>query len=485
MHPARLEVRSSRQCSSSPAVEPEGADGSRLRFRASAGPGEGRLAPLAVGAALDRRALVPWILWDVPNHVSETPYASIRVEVLEERSDVIAAGVGPASVEDASNALRIAIRDAVARAMGTARRVAVLTGGGLDSSGILAMAVNVARERGGSAFAVALDYAADGDDRPHLRALEAQLGCEVLRVVPESASQRRALLDGVDGAPLNIPTAPMEIELMARARANGAEVILTGAGGDELFDGDPRSLSGWMRAGRVREAVRAARALRGFEWERRSLAGWLLRPLVAPYVPARIRMMNARRSKPYAPDWAGPALVAARAEARERSLEALAARLSQKMEPERTPTELYRVYLAWYRHQGECVSGITRRDPYVDRSLVRFVHRLPPQWLLRGDMRRGLFREAMRGVLPESLRLREDKAHGEPALLRWVESVGGIESFRPLATMDRLATLGLVDAAKFSAIFDAYVRAPRMNDFWATEWPALMVESFLRARERG
>ncbi|MDF2692264.1 MAG: Asparagine synthetase [Labilithrix sp.] len=456
----------------------------RLEFTAPGSKPSDRLARVGVGRAFDLDALGAWTLGELPNHVWETPYQGVRATLVEEEVvEPDALEAAPRSRADASAALREAVRRAVERACGSARRVAVMAGGGLDSAVILALAVEIARSRGGSAFGVAFDYRADGDDRPHLRALEEHLNCEIVRIPPEAASERRCLLGGVDGAPFNLATGPLEVEAIARARAYGAEVVLTGAGGDELLDGEPHSLSRLLRRGEVREAVRAARALRGFEWTGRSLTGWLARPLLAPHLPRQLRMWKARRMRAYVPEWAGPSLRASRERARDQSLAVLADRISRKEPPERAPTEIYRVFYAWYRHHHEVTTGLPRRDPYLDRALVKFVHRLPPEWLLLGDVRRGLFRDAMRGVLPESLRMRDDKATFEPAMFRWVESVGGFESFCHLTTMERLAALGLVIPAKFTEAFDELARAPMTSYGWWAVWSALCVESFLRARD--
>lgn len=444
------------------------------------------LAALARGAALDIDSLAAWTLGDLPGGPEQTPYREVQARLVEPRTNEDSVEVPPPSPAGAAVALRHALRRAVDRAAGSAKRLAVMTGGGVDSSAILALAVDVARERGGSAFGLALDYRAEGDDRPHLRALESHLGCEVIRVSPEAASHRRALVEeGIDAAPLNVATGPMEIEVMARGREHGAEVVLTGAGGDELLDGDPRALAGLVRAGRPKEALRAARALRGFEWQPRSLFGWLLRPLFVERVPRAIRLWRARRARPWIPEWSGPALRAAGERSRERALARLDERLSRRATQERAPSEIYRVFHAWYRHQMEVATGAARRDPYLDRRLVAFVHGLPPEWLLVGDIRRGLFREAMRGLLPESLRMREDKASFEPAMFRWVESVGGFESFRHLVSMEHLASLGLVEPSKVAPAFEELARNPITTYGWGSVWPALSVEAFLRARDAG
>ena len=377
---------------------------------------------------------------------------------------------------------------AVERAIGAARRVAVMTSGGLDSSGLMVLATEWAQRTGGTVFAASIESEAPGDDRPHLRALESKLRCEVMRMEVEDAAPRvTSLLEGVDGAPFYCASTPAEVELMARARANGAECILTGVGGDELFDGDPRALASLARRGHVREALAMTRRLRGFPGPppRSRIMRWVVRPLLAPFAPNWFRLRLARRRGLGAPPWAGPSLermLGRRREARllelERELEDGTA-LGDGVPPDLTRPEA--VHHAWFRHQQEVASGIERRDPFLDRGLIAFTRTLPPDWLLFGGIRRGLFREAFRGSLPETLRLREDKAFCEPSIAKMIRAAGGLERFRPLSRETELAKLGIVAADRFAQAFDSFASSKIDEAPWRI-WSFLATEAFLRRR---
>ncbi len=441
------------------------------------------LAPLAEGAALDCVALARWILLQPPHRLDETLYSGVGCTLTDAGAHAACIDGPPRARADAAAALRRELERSIVRAVGRARRVAVLTGGGLDSGGLLGVTAHVMRERRGSAFAVALDYRAEGDDRPYLEALERHLGCDVLRVTPEDGARRAALVNGVDATPFLSPTDPIVVEMFARARAHGAELVLTGDGGDALFDGSPHSLGDLTREGHPIAAIRAARSLRGFNVPRTRIIDWAIRPAVTHYLPRSIRMWNSRRRKPAYPVWAGPVVREVLDESRARDLHELEARLaSGAREQEGWPNEHTRVWFAWQRHQQEHVSGIERADPYFDRELVRWVHALPQAWLLEGGIRRGLFREAIRGLVPDSLRLREDKAAFEPAMVRFVESIGGFESFREHARVRRLADLGLVEPRTFEKCFDELAARPIVSCEWSNVWPALAAEAFLASR---
>jgi asparagine synthase (glutamine-hydrolysing) len=453
-------------------------------------PGEPALATLAhADHPLDVRTLGARALLASPLEPHATPYCDVRARLADAPLELAPPPPEATSPSEAALLVRRQLEAAVDRALVGSRSVAVATGGGLDSSTLLALATRWARRTGGEAFAVALDFGGPGDDRPHLRALEAHLGCAVVRVRPEDAAERMALArDGVDAAPFTWPSGPMEVEMFARARARGADRVLTGVGADALFDGSPQALAAMAKRGALRAALRAARRLQGFSGPRAPGVAWVLRPLAAALVPTTLRQRRARAAPVHVPTWAGPVLCDVATEQAE-------AQIARAFAPCRSADDRFEAarqaphleHLAWLRHQEEVASGLARRDPFLDLTLVRAVTRLPPEWLLFGDQRRGLFREAVRDLLPASVATRQDKASFEPALTRFVRAAGGFEALRPLASVTELAALDLARPAAFREAFEAFAARPEDpdGDGWESVWPALAVEGFLRARRRG
>jgi asparagine synthase (glutamine-hydrolysing) len=433
---------------------------------------------------IDASALAAWVTRAPTNRLGATPYAGIDVDHVtmppRERS-----ALAVPNVADAPSFLRRALVDAVEVALDGVRRVAVMTGGGLDSSVLLGLATEWATRTGGSAFAVSLDFEGPGDDRPHLAALERHLGCEVVRVKPEEAAPRIALLPtGADAMPIPFSSMPMEIELCSRARAHGAERVISGAGGDELFGGSPQALADLAWRGHPVRAARAARRLAGFGRPRSPTWSWVGRPLVGRFVPERVHAWRARRQPAYAAaSWLGPVARAFLEEAQRLDAKRAAAR-------PRTPRQRYlanrddahRVVLAWARHQEEQASGVDCWDPYLDLDLASAVTSLPPDYLLFGDRWRGLLRAATRDLLPDGLRERMDKASFEPALRRFMDAAGGLESLRPLSSGHALAALGLVEPEAFAEAFERFVATPDDGISWVGLWSALSIEAFLRGR---
>jgi hypothetical protein len=129
------------------------------------------------------------------------------------------------------------------------------------------------------------------------------------------------------------------------------------------------------------------------------------------------------------------------------------------------------------RSQAEIAGDYVRRDPLYFPRFVRFVCTIPRRAFFSGGWTRGLLREALRGRIPESVRLRETKASCEPAFLRLLASAGGFDVLRPLARARRLADLGVVDAARVRDEFAALEARPLENT-WAI-WSLFAVEAFL------
>ena len=100
----------------------------------------------------------------------------------------------------------------------------------------------------------------------------------------------------------------------------------------------------------------------------------------------------------------------------------------------------------------EAASGCPRVDPYLDDAFVRFVASVPPEHMFHGGWIRGLFREAMRGLVPDSVRLRTTKAGSEPAMRAMVEAAGSFEAFADLADVGRLADLEARRAASIPRV---------------------------------
>ncbi len=385
--------------------------------------------------------------------------------------------------DELAHALRDEIFATVRRSIDGLGRVAVLAGGGVDSSALLAAVV--ALVRGGTAkevLALSLHFAGRGDDRPYMNELAKALGLLPVRVSPGTFARFVGPSLVVDGQPYASPMGGWELGFLDLAREKGADVLLSGTGGDELFDGDPRCFALQALRGHFVSAARAAVRLR-VPWTSsrlQRLYEFVLRPIAVHAVPRQIRrVVRRRRVGSRGVPWAGP----------------LIREVLRRPMPEpvgdfgpRTPTEFFtRISDSKWAlevSEAQCSidaqAGCATRTPFRDEALISFVARLPAESLLRGGYLRGLFREAFAGLVPERVRLRTDKADFETAIEDMHAPIGGRGAFPELASLRALEGLGVVRSAAFRQSFDAFIRGEIDHEGWHSLWPLLSLEAFAR-----
>ena len=111
--------------------------------------------------------------------------------------------------------------------VGPVSRIAVLGGGGVDSSGLLGTLVHRTRaSRTARVSAVTFDFAGPGDDRPHFRTVTDSLGVEALRVYPSDASALVKETFVIDAAPFEWQQGALDLCAAERGRAWGADVLI-------------------------------------------------------------------------------------------------------------------------------------------------------------------------------------------------------------------------------------------------------------------
>jgi asparagine synthetase B (glutamine-hydrolysing) len=358
--------------------------------------------------------------------------------------------------------------------------VGMLASGGLDSSGVLAALAHV---RGGSQKelrAFNISFGGHGDDRPHVRAVCRSLGVVLVEIPPTEGAERLVPTLVQDAQPYASALVAAEVALNVRAREQGVELLLSGNGGDELLDGEPNAFASRARSAPL-AAVREVRRLVGpdFEppWERvrKHIVYPLLKPLVPEAVLAWRRRRLLRRTQPWF--------------LRSDEVELAEAFGGGHLPVEQTPDERYRTLsrAPWLRSsargraQMEITTGCMRRDPLLSPAFVRFVARMPPAALFHGGMLRGLYRLALRGRIPDAVRLRTDKAASEPAFLQVVQSLGGFAALRSWFELPRLTALGLVDQEALRKEIARMERVP-MDCTWSP-FAAVAVEELLRQRD--
>ncbi len=292
------------------------------------------------------------------------------------------------------------LTDSVTCRMRSASPPSVLMSGGLDSTSVAALAAAALESRGGArlrTFSWVFDELAEQDERRYMDPVIARYRLDAFRLPGDGAWPLRDL----ETWRVN-PNAPVrdlyrlrEMAYDASSRA-GCRVMLTGDFGDNLFIGYDFWLRDLLAEGRLAEA---AREILDF------LSG---RPVPNVDKPKRLRKaltraLGWRGRRPRAPRWLTRSARELLAGGVEPVPEAPAARRPDQFRTVLDPVNAHGANL----EQGTANRlGVELRYPFRDRRLIQFVLAIPAHQLYRPGWLKWLLRQAMRDVLPESVRLR-------------------------------------------------------------------------------
>jgi asparagine synthase (glutamine-hydrolysing) len=438
---------------------------SSVGFAAAVAPG---------GKALDTDWLAARFLHEHPFSPTSTPYRSVFAvpsgteATFRKAHPATFTTVEPAPASETTiEDVRAALEACTARYLANEREVAVLTGG-IDSCSLAGLCA----QAGAELRPVCLDLGEADEDRPYVEKLCDLHRRQLILVDPTDAAGELTPDLTVDGAPQLFPTAPHIQIAMRRGVEAGARAVWMGIGGDQLFDGSPRSASVLLRRGRARALSNgtARDAARSFAinvlWAgSRALMPPILRGQAETELPA----------------WAGPVM---RRHASERHARSLRSRPPWEQSRDEKLRQFFRwrAYdlVAFDRNQYEAQMGVARFDPYLDPDVVRATVCLPEHELVRNGIQRAPLREAVRGLLPEDVRMRRDKASFEQACEAMLRALPA-SRLEPLADATAVGDLGLVEPRAFRDECLAFLRKPEAHaNGWVPLWPVLAAEAFIR-----
>ena len=384
------------------------------------------------------------------------------------------------SAEDSVKAVRNAVATAVERQMVADVPVGAFLSGGLNLSSVAAFASRLSRERL-QCFTIDVGAAngtdADGStaDLPYARRVAAHLGVDlsVIKVGPEMASKVEEMIYFLD-EPQADP-APINALFISRlAREKGIKVLLSGAGGDDIFSGYRRH----------------------YALSQERYWSWMARPArqclssIALSMPATVPVLRRiRKAFEYADAdqderiasyffWIDPALVH----------QLLAPELRYQLSPDaiaapfmpesmRLPSNTSRLdrmlYLDGkyflvdhnlnYTDKMSMATGVEVRVPLLDPDLIALAARLPDDVKQKGSIGKWVFKRAMEPFLPLDIIYRPKAGFGAP-LRSWmrnqlrplVEDVLSPSALRNRGLFDSLAVADLIEADRSGRIDAAY-----------------------------
>jgi asparagine synthase (glutamine-hydrolysing) len=335
--------------------------------------------------------------------------------------------------EEAIHRVQSCLRTAVHRQMVADVPVGAFLSGGLDSSAVVAMAREVSPDI--ECFTIntgAIRDAGVTDDLPYARQVAKHLGVRLHEVEVDSSRMASDLermvfqLDEplADPAPLNV------LYISQLARQHGRKVLLSGAGGDDLFTGYRRHRAlmlerywAWLPAD-IRGGLRSMTAQlgRGSAWGRRIAKAFAHADgtpdarLAGYFLWADEQRIVSLFSLEHRAALAGVAIT----EPLETYLSQLPSDLPRL---QRMLALEQRFFLAdhnlLYTDKMSMAVGVEVRVPFLDNDLVRLANALPQEIKQRGAEGKWALKKAMEKQLPHNVIYRPKTGFGAP-LRHWL-----------------------------------------------------------------
>jgi asparagine synthase (glutamine-hydrolysing) len=295
--------------------------------------------------------------------------------------------------DEAAELIRAGITAAVkARTTG---RCGVLLSGGLDSTSVAAIVRRATGEL--PAYSATFPDQPEADESALIAATSAELSLPWRPTPARAEGVMAATLEHIRTwrAPPPAPTLFFQMPVIRSAAADGVTVLFDGQGGDELFGAAPYLLADRLRRGRIGSLRSLARTLPGFgpAPEGRLVVAAIRSFGVAGAAPLWANRLRHAHDDRY---WAWKRLDGPRWWA------ALADQLTAGRE---------RVLAHEYLRRKFAAGKIVGAHPYFDDiELIELMLRIPPELSFDPIYDRPLLREAVRGLIPEQVRLRVDKS---------------------------------------------------------------------------
>jgi len=363
---------------------------------------------------------------------------------------------GPATSRDVVSTFRSLLEESVRLRLMSDVPLGMFLSGGLDSSAIAAIMAKLV-DRPIQTFSVAFREHAFSE-LEYSREVARAIGAEAYEVVIDDRDFFGALPSLVwhEDEPIAHPSSVPLYFVSALARRH-VTVVLTGEGSDELLAGYgkyPRAALNW-RAGGVYERA-LPRTVRGSiasrivsrlpgrigRYARRSFLAMDRTPAAMFFDNfAAIRLGDQRTL--LAPGFRDLATVDRAYAASVRYFDAPNGGSTLLDRLLYSDIKTYLVELLMKQDQMSMAASIESRVPFLDHRLVEFAARLPDRWKLSGWTTKRILRDAMKGVLPDSI-LRRPKMGFPVPFASWVQN-GWNDVARDVLLDRRSRERGLLD----------------------------------------
>ena len=383
------------------------------------------------------------------------------------------------------------LRVAVGRRLALGAPTGVLLSGGLDSSAVAAVAVEVGGSERIRACSASFPDHPIADEAELIAELRASLGVGG----PEVAGRASGLVESALaytaawGAPLLSWGDFWTLPLMRAAAGEGVASVLGGDGGDELFGPRQNLIAEALRRGRPRRAMALAGTLPGAgpHVPRRDVAAMLAsQALIAlpRRLHSRVLDWQERRRQP---GWLHPLTARAMRESDDPlAWKRLDGPLWWADVAHGITRGLDEAGIFEHQRNRAAMAGVEARHPLLDLDLLALCLRQPPAATLDRRFSRPVLRESVAGLVPDAVRLRPAKARFESLV---VDCLTGTEmkTVRGLLTSPEAAIREYVDQERMTRELLDGAGEYELGSFrwmWLV-WRLLTAEIWLRSEISG
>jgi asparagine synthase (glutamine-hydrolysing) len=354
--------------------------------------------------------------------------------------------IGKEQVTDPCDAFKCVFDDAVRLRMRSDVPVGVCLSGGLDSTSILCTMARV-RANASSPLEAFSFISADHDESAYISDTINLTGAHLnrLEVNPATIVSRLEKALWYHDEPLHSLTALVGFELMSLAAQKGVKVILNGQGADETIAGYHSYFSmywaemfGRKEYSLVWQEIVKYSSIFGSKPYRMFLG--VLRSVLADgvsqlplyrEVAALRRRMSVDRNGWFTPEFLAHLRIDKTT--RPSSLDDVL-----KLSIRRHPLPLF----LRIEDRNSMAHSVEARLPFLDYRLVTLMFKLSSRWKMNGPWNKYILRQAMTGVIPESVRVRVDKMGFPVPSRRWL-TTALFEPFNDLLASREMRESGL------------------------------------------
>lgn len=313
--------------------------------------------------------------------------------------------------------------------------------GGLDSTTIASVIADIYRKKGldlGQKCYSACYEDSRYDERKYIEGLKRAIPIDSTYIFPDDRQLFLDLDHLVWMQEMPFPTTSMYAQycVMRAARQGGSVVLQNGQGADEILGGYAGLFFGGYSASTLKshQILHWAKLVREYPVLPKPSLFSALREASVHLLPGAVVQKIANRGRTYSSDLIKSDLGDLAYRPRETVLHNLADPFARVQS-----VTIFNSLQSLLRHEdrNSMAFSVESRLPFLDYRLVEYVFRLPIAAKIGAGWTKRVMREAMKGRLPEEIRLRRDKMGYPTPLNYWLSTERGRQLIENAAEADR------------------------------------------------